>query len=103
VLDEEQVAWIARHHERPDGRGYPAALHGDAVPEGASLLALADAWDVMVSDRSYSPPMEMSEALAEAQAGAGTQFHASAVQALQALADRGELLPAAARMHQPTA
>jgi hypothetical protein len=45
----------------------------------------------------------MSEALAEAQAGAGTQFHASAVQALQALADRGELLPAAARMHQPTA
>ena len=103
VLDEEQVAWIARHHERPDGRGYPAALRGDAVPEGASLLALADAWDVMVSDRSYSPPMEMSEALAEAQAGAGTQFHASAVQALQALADRGELLPAAARMHQPTA
>jgi diguanylate cyclase (GGDEF)-like protein len=102
VLDEEQVAWIARHHERPDGRGYPAALDGDAVPEGASLLALADAWDVMVSDRSYSPPMDISEALAEAQAGAGTQFHASAVQALEALADRGELLPAAARMHQPT-
>ncbi|MEN3279706.1 MAG: hypothetical protein V7607_846 [Solirubrobacteraceae bacterium] len=103
VLDEEQVAWIARHHERPDGRGYPAALDGDAVPEGASLLALADAWDVMVSDRSYSPPMDMSEALTEAQSGAGTQFHAAAVQALVALADRGELLPAAARMHQPTA
>jgi diguanylate cyclase (GGDEF)-like protein/putative nucleotidyltransferase with HDIG domain len=103
VLDEEQVAWIARHHERPDGHGYPAALQGEAVPEGASLLALADAWDVMVSDRSYSPPMAMSEALAEARAGAGTQFHASAVQALQALADRGELLAAAARMHQPTA
>jgi diguanylate cyclase (GGDEF)-like protein/putative nucleotidyltransferase with HDIG domain len=103
VLDEEQVAWIARHHERPDGRGYPEALDGEAVPEGASLLALADAWDVMVSDRSYSPPLEMSEALAEAQAGAGTQFHESSVQALQALADRGELLPAAARMHQPTA
>jgi diguanylate cyclase (GGDEF)-like protein/putative nucleotidyltransferase with HDIG domain len=103
VLDEEQVAWIARHHERPDGRGYPAALDGEAVPEGASLLALADAWDVMVSDRSYSPPMDISEALAEARSGAGTQFHASAVQALVTLADRGELLPAAARMHQPTA
>jgi diguanylate cyclase (GGDEF)-like protein len=103
VLDEEQVAWIARHHERPDGRGYPAALGGDAVPEGASLLALADAWDVMVSDRSYSPPMEITDALAEARAGAGTQFHESAVHALEVLADRGELLPAAARMHQPTA
>jgi diguanylate cyclase (GGDEF)-like protein len=103
VLDEEQVAWIARHHERPDGRGYPAALRGDAVPEGASLLALADAWDVMVSDRSYSPPMTIDEALAEARAAAGTQFHASAVDALQDLADRGELTSAAARMHQPTA
>jgi diguanylate cyclase (GGDEF)-like protein len=102
VLDEEQVAWIARHHERPDGGGYPAALRGDAVPEGASLLALADAWDVMVSDRSYSPPMAIEEALAEARAGAGTQFHESAVEALQELADRGELTSVAARMHQPT-
>ena len=54
VLDEEQIAWIAGHHERPDGSGYPAALTDDAVPDGAALLALADAWDVMVSDRSYS-------------------------------------------------
>ena len=35
VLDEEQIAWIAGHHERPDGSGYPGALEGDAVPEGA--------------------------------------------------------------------
>jgi diguanylate cyclase (GGDEF)-like protein len=103
VLDEEQVAWIARHHERPDGRGYPFALGGDDVPEGASLLALADAWDVMTSDRSYSPPMAIDDALAEARAGTGTQFHVGAVQALETLADRGELLPAAARLHQPTA
>jgi diguanylate cyclase (GGDEF)-like protein len=103
VLDEEQVAWIARHHERPDGGGYPFALGGEEVPEGASLLALADAWDVMTSDRSYSPPMAIDDALAEARAGAGTQFHAAAVQALEALAARGELLPAAARLHQPTA
>jgi HD-GYP domain-containing protein (c-di-GMP phosphodiesterase class II) len=103
VLEEEQIAWIASHHERPDGRGYPVALRGDEVPEGAALLALADAWDVMVSDRSYSPPMVIAEALAEAQAAAGTQFHAAAVEALESLARRGELRPAAARMHQPTA
>jgi HD-GYP domain-containing protein (c-di-GMP phosphodiesterase class II) len=56
----------------------------------------------MVSDRSYSPPMAIEEALAEARAGAGTQFHESAVDALQELADRGELTSVAARMHQPT-
>jgi HD-GYP domain-containing protein (c-di-GMP phosphodiesterase class II) len=103
VLDPEQIAWIAGHHERPDGAGYPGALEGDAVPEGASLLALADAWDVMVSDRSYSAPMTADAALAEARACAGTQFAASAVAALDALAQRGDLMPAAARLHQPTA
>ena len=86
VLDAEQVAWIAGHHERPDGAGYPGALGGDAVPEGAALLALADAWDVMVSDRSYSAPMTVEAALAEARACSGTQFAVTAVQALESLA-----------------
>jgi diguanylate cyclase (GGDEF)-like protein/putative nucleotidyltransferase with HDIG domain len=102
VLEQEQVAWIAGHHERPDGSGYPAALKGEAVPEGAALLALADAWDVMVSDRSYSAPMTLDAALAEAHLCAGTQFDAGAVEALDTLAQRGELMPAAARLHQPT-
>jgi diguanylate cyclase (GGDEF)-like protein len=102
VLDAEQVAWIAGHHERPDGAGYPGALAGDAVPEGAALLALADAWDVMVSDRSYSAPMTVEAALAEAQARSGTQFAVTAVQALESLAERGDLMPAAARLHLPT-
>ena len=103
VLDEEQIAWIAGHHERPDGSGYPGALAGDDVPEGAALLALADAWDVMVSDRSYSPQMTLDAALAEVRARGGTQFAAAAVEALETLAQRGDLQSAAARLHQPTA
>ena len=95
--------WIYCHHERPDGSGYPGALRGDDVPEGASLLALADAWDVMVSDRSYSAPMSIDAALAEARARAGTQFALCAVEALASLAQRGDLIPAAARLHLPTA
>jgi diguanylate cyclase (GGDEF)-like protein/putative nucleotidyltransferase with HDIG domain len=102
VLEREQVAWIAGHHERPDGAGYPGALQGDDVPEGAALLALADAWDVMVSDRSYSAPMTVGVALAEARAGAGTQFTAAALEALESLAQRGDLMPTAARLHLPT-
>jgi diguanylate cyclase (GGDEF)-like protein/putative nucleotidyltransferase with HDIG domain len=103
VLEEEQIAWIASHHERPDGKGYPGALEGDDIPEGAALLALADAWDVMVSDRSYSAPMTLEAALGEAWARAGTQFAPAAVEALEKLASRGDLMPAAARLHQPTA
>jgi diguanylate cyclase (GGDEF)-like protein len=103
VLDEEQIAWIAGHHERPDGSGYPGARAGDDVPEGAALLALADAWDVMVSDRSYSPPKTLEAALSEVRACAGTQFAPTAVEALETLAQRGDLMPAAARLHQPTA
>jgi diguanylate cyclase (GGDEF)-like protein/putative nucleotidyltransferase with HDIG domain len=102
VLEAEQVAWIAGHHERPDGAGYPGALEGDALPEGAALLALADAWDVMVSDRSYSAPMSVEAALAEARAHSGTQFAVTAVQALESLAERGDLMPTAARLHLPT-
>jgi diguanylate cyclase (GGDEF)-like protein/putative nucleotidyltransferase with HDIG domain len=102
VLDDEQIAWIASHHERADGRGYPRGLRGEAMPEGAALLALADAWDVMVSERSYSRPMAIEEALDEARDAAGTQFDVAAIEALEALARRGELMPAAARMHQPT-
>jgi diguanylate cyclase (GGDEF)-like protein/putative nucleotidyltransferase with HDIG domain len=102
VLEAEQIAWIASHHERPDGSGYPGALQGDDVPEGGALLALADAWDAMVSDRSYSAPMTAEAALAEARVLAGTQFTVAAVEALESLAQRGDLMPAAARLHQPT-
>jgi HD-GYP domain-containing protein (c-di-GMP phosphodiesterase class II) len=56
----------------------------------------------MVSDRSYSARMTVEAALAEARARAGTQFALAAVEALVSLAQRGDLMPAAARLHLPT-
>ena len=53
----EQVAWVRGHHERWDGRGYPDGLAAEAIPEGARILTLADAWDVMTSDRPYGVPL----------------------------------------------
>ncbi|WP_205698987.1 diguanylate cyclase [Conexibacter sp. SYSU D00693] len=91
VLSPEQVEWIRRHHERPDGRGYPAGLTGDEMEEGCGLLALADAWDAMTAPRSYSPPMPVDLALQEIRALRGQQFTAEAVEALEALAEAGEL------------
>jgi response regulator RpfG family c-di-GMP phosphodiesterase/GGDEF domain-containing protein len=83
VLNEEQTAWVRSHHERYDATGYPDGLSGDVIPEGAHLMAVADAWDVMTSDRPYSPRMQPLDALAECRRQAGTQFAPAAVAALE--------------------
>lgn len=85
VLTPEQVDWIRSHHERPDGAGYPRGLSGREVPEGAGLLAIADAWDVMTLSRPYSAPKDTATALAECRALAGRHFTKRAVAALVAL------------------
>ena len=74
ALDEEQVAWVRSQHERYDGMGYPDGLVGDAIPDGAQILAVADAWDAITSDRSYEPERTPAAALEECQRCAGTQL-----------------------------
>jgi len=93
VLAPEQVAWIRTHHERPDGDGYPDGLVEEEIPEGAALLAIADAWDVMTVSRAYSRPKTVPEALAECIGLVGKQFTATAVDALLALHAAGQLGP----------
>jgi diguanylate cyclase (GGDEF)-like protein len=85
VLDAEQVDWILSHHERPDGQGYPRGLDASALTEGAGLLAAADAFDVMVSARPYSPGRSIDEALRECHLLVGEQFTAEAVGALEGI------------------
>lgn len=62
------------HHERWDGRGYPAGLQGEDIPLGARILAITDAYDAMTSQRPYRLPRTPAKALAEICAFAGTQF-----------------------------
>ncbi|HWI73884.1 MAG TPA: diguanylate cyclase [Baekduia sp.] len=85
ILGPEQVEWILSHHERPDGGGYPRALQGAELSEGAALLAAADAFDVMVSARPYSPGRSIADALSECRALSGAQFTPAAVAALEAV------------------
>jgi putative nucleotidyltransferase with HDIG domain len=82
VLLPEQVDWIRTHHERPDGGGYPRGLCAEQIPEGAALLAVADAWDVMTASRPYSLPKSPDEALAECVQLVGKQFTKPAVEAM---------------------
>ena len=82
LLSPEQIAWIRHHHERFDGLGYPDRLAGTDIPDGARLLAVADAWDAMTVARPYGTPRTADEALAECRRGAGTHFCPDAVAAL---------------------
>jgi diguanylate cyclase (GGDEF)-like protein len=80
---EAIVPWIRHSHERIDGTGYPDGLKGDAIPLGGRILHVADAYDSMTSKRTYRPAMSLHQALSELRAGAGTQFDADCVAALE--------------------
>ncbi len=66
--------YILFHHERWDGKGYPSGLKADNIPLPSRILAVADAYDAMTSDRVYRKSMKREEAIAELTKNAGTQF-----------------------------
>ncbi|MER5355525.1 HD-GYP domain-containing protein [Kitasatospora sp. NPDC002551] len=78
----EAHAGILHHHERMDGRGYPAGLAGEQIPEFARIISVADAFDSMTSTRSYRRGRPVTEAVAELQRCSGSQFDPVMVRAL---------------------
>jgi HD-GYP domain-containing protein (c-di-GMP phosphodiesterase class II) len=75
-------AWILSHHERPDGRGYPAGRPAAEVPLGARILGVADAYEAITSERPYRPALAPADAAEELRRGAGSQFDEDVVEAL---------------------
>jgi putative two-component system response regulator len=65
---------IAHHHERWDGNGYPLGLAGPRIPLSARLVAVADVYDTLRSQRPYGPVFSRAEALAELRRAAGRQL-----------------------------
>ena len=99
---DEALAGIMHHHERIDGRGYPMGLAGDEIPEFARVLAVADAFDAMTSDRSYRGARPVPEAVAELRKWAGKQFDPAFVDAFVAAIERdGWSAPEAAPAEEP--
>ena len=79
----ELAAKIARsHHERWDGGGYPDGLLGEEIPEAATIVAVADSFDAMTSDRPYKPGRSSAAAMQEVMACSGIQFSPKVVHAL---------------------
>ena len=78
------------HHERPDGKGYPKGLKGDDIPRVAQIIAVADTFDAMYSDRPYRKRMNFEKAVSIIKEVAGTQLTADVVDAFLRLVEKGE-------------
>jgi diguanylate cyclase (GGDEF)-like protein len=78
----ELAEYVLAHHERIDGKGYPKGLQGDEIPLKACIIGVADAYDAMISYRTYRKSMTKEEAIQELLRCSGTQFRPECVQAL---------------------
>lgn len=85
------VDMIKHHHEHYDGTGYPAGLSGNAIPLGARIIAVCDAYDAMTSHRPYRRAKTPAEALLELQRCAGSQFDPEVVKAFARIIPQYEL------------
>lgn len=90
---EDAATLVLHHQERFDGRrdgsypGYPAGLAGDDIPLGARILAVADAYDAMVSDRPYRQGLTTAAAVEELRRESGRQFDPGVVAAFLGVLD----------------
>jgi len=107
ILDQmrflgREMAIVRHHHEHWDGRGYPAGIAGQAIPYGARVLAVADAFDAITSDRVYREGGSLPEAVRTIADAAGTQFDPQVVNGMKRwiaavekkLGEPGKLTPA---------
>jgi diguanylate cyclase (GGDEF)-like protein/PAS domain S-box-containing protein/putative nucleotidyltransferase with HDIG domain len=86
-----RIAPIVRSsHERADGSGYPDGLGAEAIPLGARIVAVVDAFDAMIAGRPYRPAVPVEEAIAELRRCTGSQFDAAVVQAFVDVIERAE-------------
>jgi HD-GYP domain-containing protein (c-di-GMP phosphodiesterase class II) len=81
--------WVLHHHERMDGRGYPAGLAGEAIPLEARILSVANVFDRLLSGGPARFPMALADVMDELERRSGHELDPAAVAALRALVGRG--------------
>jgi diguanylate cyclase (GGDEF)-like protein len=92
---------VRSSHERWDGAGYPDGLAGDAIPLGARIVAVCDAYRAMVEERPYRGGRTRGEAIDELRAAAGTQFDPESVKALLEVLRRRSAKLVLPELHRP--
>lgn len=90
-LMPELVVGAEFHHERPDGKGYPNGMHEGEIPRVAQIIAVADTFDAMYSDRPYRSRMNYEKAVSIIRDAAGTQLTSDVVDAFMRLDEKGML------------
>ncbi len=100
IMQQEELRWLLRaelpalleHHERLDGRGYPNGLQGDQIHEIGRIVAVADVFDALTSDRPYRAGMAFEEAFGILRRASGTELDAVCVEALWRARQKGRVL-----------
>jgi HD-GYP domain-containing protein (c-di-GMP phosphodiesterase class II) len=90
---QEAALLILHHHERLDGKGYPSGLRQNEIPLGARMIAVADSYDALTTNRPYRTARTRSEALNELLRCRDVQFDADVVRAFCASLERGNTIP----------
>lgn len=93
TLVEHATDGTRYHHERYDGRGYPDGLKGEEIPLFGRIIAVADAFDAMTSNRVYRNHMDTDYVINEMKRGRGTQFDPNVLDAFFRLIDKGVIDP----------
>jgi len=91
---------VLHHHERMDGKGYPAGLRGEEIPLGSRIVCVMDSFDAMISDRCYRPGLPLDEVIRRVHESTGTQFDPEIVRLFLPLALQG--LPEISRIADPS-
>lgn len=88
---KDVIPGMCYHHERSDGNGYPDGLKDSSIPLSARIIAVADAYDAMTTNRPYQTALDSREAIAELQRCSGVQFDKQVVLAFIKAYDNGEI------------
>jgi HD-GYP domain-containing protein (c-di-GMP phosphodiesterase class II) len=95
---KEFLPGMYMHHEMVNGEGYPQGLRGDEIPVMAKIVAVADTFDAMTTDRPYQRAMKFEDAVARIQSFVGTRYDAAVVSAFVAACNEGQIRPGTVKL-----
>ena len=99
---KEFLPGMYMHHEMVNGMGYPQGLKGDEIPLMGKIVAVADTFDAMTTDRPYQKAMKFDDALARIESFVGTRYDPAVVAALSEACRDGQIRPGVVKLRKPT-